>query len=60
MDMDSVSAVAELGQINEMFRRRNGCDLKGFWMEVLKESKEPSPVPRFLKPTDWESDNGTP
>lgn len=60
MDIDPVSAVAELGQINEKFRRRNGYDLKVVWMEVLKESKEPSPVPRLLKPSDWESDSGTP
>lgn len=52
MDIDPVSAVAELGQINEKFRRRNGYDLKVVWMEVLKESKEPSPVPRLLKPSD--------
>lgn len=60
MGLDPVSEVAELGQNNKIFRRQDGYDLGMDWMEVLRESKEPRPVSRFLEPVDWENDDGIP
>lgn len=60
MGLDPVSEVAKLGQNNKIFRRQDGYDLGMDWMEVLRESKEPRPVSRFLEPVDWENDDGIP